>query len=141
MRSRRSSHGPAISSRLMAGPTMRMTAPASPAAAHDPGLHFCKGLQERYNNQPHEALGHLNRCRTDREWGPDAVYTMVEIYLSPENEQLWDEEGSSMLSDGPNTQLENTDHIRADEVIMRSAAATRSSSSRVGGVRTHRHQI
>jgi hypothetical protein len=34
-----------------------------------------------------------NRCRKDREWGPDAVYTMVEIYLSPENEQLWDEVG------------------------------------------------
>ena len=97
---------------------IKMADRSSPAAAHDPGLHFCKGLQERYNNQPHEALGHLNRCRKDREWGPDAVYTMVEIYLSPENEQLWDEEGSSMLSDGPNTQLENTDHIRAAEKLL-----------------------
>ena len=90
---------------------------SSPAAAHEPGLHFCKGLAERYNNKAHEALGHLNKCRKDREWGPDAVYTMVEIYLSPENEQLWDEEGSSMLSDGP-TQLENTDHIRAAEKLL-----------------------
>jgi len=38
---------------------------------------FCKGLAERYNNRAHEALAHLNRCRKDREWGPDAVYTMV----------------------------------------------------------------
>jgi tetratricopeptide repeat protein 21B len=90
---------------------------SSAAAAHDPGLCFCKGLAERYSNAAHEALAHLNRCRKDREWGPDAVYTMVEIYLSPENEQLWDEEGASMLSDGP-SQVENTDHIRAAEKLL-----------------------
>ena len=34
---------------------------SSAAAAHDPGLHFCKGLAERYNNAAYEGLAHLNR--------------------------------------------------------------------------------
>ena len=60
------------------------------SAARDAGFHFAEGLYQKFSGAADEALRRLNRCRADHEWGPDAAYEMVEIYLAPENESLFD---------------------------------------------------
>ncbi|KAI8612411.1 hypothetical protein BC830DRAFT_1231247 [Chytriomyces sp. MP71] len=52
------------------------------------GYHFCKGLQYRYTNSPNEALKEFNYARKDAEWGVDALYNMIEIFLNPDNETM-----------------------------------------------------
>ncbi|KAJ3246801.1 Tetratricopeptide repeat protein 21B [Chytriomyces hyalinus] len=52
------------------------------------GYHFCKGLQYRYTNSPNEALKEFNFARRDSEWGVEALYNMVEIFLNPDNETM-----------------------------------------------------
>jgi hypothetical protein len=54
--------------------------------ALEPGLHFCKGLYARYSNNFHEALQELNLARKDNQFGVQAIYNMVEIYLNPESD-------------------------------------------------------
>ena len=85
-------------------------------SSKDEGLFFCRGLAQRYKNNPREALVQLNKCRGSHEWGPYAVYTMVDIYLSPENEDVWDEEGNVTEEEG--TQHENTDNVRAANDLL-----------------------
>ena len=68
---------------------LKMAETASDNAAHRAGFHFAKGLERRHSGETQEALGHLNRCRADHEWGADAAYEMVDIYISPENQSMW----------------------------------------------------
>jgi len=72
---------------------------SSPRAAHEPGLHFCKGLHAKYNNAPRDALQHFNLARKDSEWGQSAIYEMVGLYLNPEHEAMWEESGESKGAD------------------------------------------
>ncbi|KAG6617338.1 Tetratricopeptide repeat protein 21B [Phytophthora cinnamomi] len=58
--------------------------------AHAPGLHFCKGLYARFRNNVVEAIDEFNLARRDPEWGERALINMIEIYLNPDNENLWD---------------------------------------------------
>ncbi|EFJ52945.1 hypothetical protein VOLCADRAFT_78980 [Volvox carteri f. nagariensis] len=63
----------------------------SPKAIMDPGYHYCKGLYNRYTNNPREALKELNLARKDSRWGSSAILHMVEIYLNPDNDAVWEE--------------------------------------------------
>ncbi|GLC77752.1 hypothetical protein PLESTB_000959000 [Pleodorina starrii] len=63
----------------------------SPKAVMDPGYHYCKGLYNRYTNNPREALKELNLARKDSRWGSSAILHMVEIYLNPDNDAVWEE--------------------------------------------------
>ncbi|KAG2502129.1 hypothetical protein HYH03_000619 [Edaphochlamys debaryana] len=63
----------------------------SPKAIMDPGYHYCKGLYNRYINNPREALKELNLARKDTRWGSNAILHMVEIYLNPDNDAVWEE--------------------------------------------------
>ncbi|KXZ45770.1 hypothetical protein GPECTOR_50g563 [Gonium pectorale] len=63
----------------------------SPKAIMDPGYHYCKGLYNRYINNPREALKELNLARKDSRWGSNAILHMVEIYLNPDNDAVWEE--------------------------------------------------
>jgi len=92
---------------------LRMAEKASPRAAMDAGLHFCKGLYSRYSNNPHEALRQLNMGRKDGEWGARCIYNMVEIYLNPDNETVWDE----ALSDG--RPMDNSEAVKAAEKLLK----------------------
>ncbi|KAK9499031.1 hypothetical protein O3M35_003547 [Rhynocoris fuscipes] len=47
-----------------------------------PGLSYCKGLYEWYRGDTQAAVASFNSARTDAEWGPQAVYNMIEISLS-----------------------------------------------------------
>jgi len=64
---------------------------ANPKAAMEPGFHFCRGLYQRYINQPREALKELNLARKDTRWGTPSALHMAEIYLNPDNDAVWEE--------------------------------------------------
>lgn len=42
----------------------------------------------RYTGDPNDALRHFNKARKDNDWGQNAVYNMIEIYLNPDNETI-----------------------------------------------------
>lgn len=42
----------------------------------------------RYTGAPNEALRHFNKARKDNDWGQNAVYNMIEIYLNPDNDTM-----------------------------------------------------
>lgn len=54
-------------------------------------MHYCKGLQARFSNDIPLALKELNMARKDSEWGAPSIFQMVEIYLNPDHEAVWDE--------------------------------------------------
>uniref|UniRef100_A0A8C9YUL6 Tetratricopeptide repeat domain 21B n=1 Tax=Sander lucioperca TaxID=283035 RepID=A0A8C9YUL6_SANLU len=54
----------------------------------DPGFNYCKGLYLWFTGEPNDALWHFNKARKDNDWGQNAVYNMIEIYLNPDNETI-----------------------------------------------------
>uniref|UniRef100_A0AAX7VL95 Tetratricopeptide repeat protein 21B n=1 Tax=Astatotilapia calliptera TaxID=8154 RepID=A0AAX7VL95_ASTCA len=54
----------------------------------DPGFNYCRGLHLWYTGQPNDALRHFNKARKDNDWGQNAVYNMIEIYLNPDNDTV-----------------------------------------------------
>ncbi|CAM9658825.1 unnamed protein product, partial [Ectocarpus fasciculatus] len=38
----------------------------------------------------HEAVRQLNRARQDGEWGAQALEHLIEIYISPNGDHLWE---------------------------------------------------
>ncbi|XP_041662255.1 tetratricopeptide repeat protein 21B [Cheilinus undulatus] len=60
----------------------------SPRTKFDPGFNYCKGLYLWHVGQPNEALRHFNKARKDNDWGQNAVYNMIEIYLNPDNDTI-----------------------------------------------------
>jgi len=88
---------------------LKMAEAHSPRAVHMPGLHYCKGLHERYSNNIHVAVQNFNKARRDGEWGKQAIMHMVEIYLNPDNENMWEE------TEGQDT----SDAVRVAEKLMR----------------------
>jgi len=77
---------------------LKLAERSSPRAQHEPGFRFCKGLLYRAQNNPHEAIREFNAVRQSGEWGDTATEHMVEIYLAPDNEALW-EDGESKDAD------------------------------------------
>ncbi|XP_040004915.1 tetratricopeptide repeat protein 21B isoform X1 [Xiphias gladius] len=54
----------------------------------DPGFNYCRGLYLWYTGAPNDALRHFNKARKDNDWGQNAVYNMIEIYLNPDNDTM-----------------------------------------------------
>jgi hypothetical protein len=48
-------------------------------------------LLRRFMNEPREALKEFNTVRNDSLWGTPALLQMVEIYLNPDNDAIWQE--------------------------------------------------
>ena len=42
----------------------------------------------RYTGEPNDALQHFNKARKDNDWGQNAIYNMIEIYLNPDNNTM-----------------------------------------------------
>lgn len=84
--------------------------------AHSPGLHFCKGLYFRYKNSVREAIEAFNLARRDPEWGERALVHMIEIYLNPDNENLW--EVADGGSSGDTNSKEQTENIRIANTLL-----------------------
>ncbi|ETP45121.1 hypothetical protein F442_08408 [Phytophthora nicotianae P10297] len=87
---------------------------ANVRVAHAPGLHFCKGLYARYRNNVVEAIDEFNLARRDPEWGERALINMIEIYLNPDNENLWD--AANDTTEG-NTK-EQTENLRIANTLL-----------------------
>ncbi|RLN49385.1 hypothetical protein BBJ29_009436 [Phytophthora kernoviae] len=87
---------------------------ANVRVAHAPGLHFCKGLFARFRNNVVEAIDEFNLARRDSEWGERALINMIEIYLNPDNENIWDAANDS--SEG-NTK-EQTENLRIANTLL-----------------------
>ena len=86
---------------------------ADSRADSHPGYHFCKGLYARFTKDPIKAVTEFNQARRDSEWGPDALVHMIELYLNPDNDSVWDDKESGPLDD---TTSEN---ISVAEVLLR----------------------
>lgn len=54
-----------------------------------PGLSFCKGLYSVYMGKPQDALKALTNCRSDHEWGPQAMQLIFVIYSNPNRKYVW----------------------------------------------------
>ncbi|KAK9829513.1 hypothetical protein WJX72_006291 [[Myrmecia] bisecta] len=107
------------SGRLADVPQYIQAAEASAArSANAPGLHYCKGLHARRCNNTRDALRGFNAARKDTEWGPPAAFQMVDIYLQPEIEAMWAEEGSGAKA-GPNAEA-----IEAAKRLLREVRVT-----------------
>eukprot|EP00742_Colponemidia_sp_Colp-10_P005614 GILJ01006001.1.p1 GENE.GILJ01006001.1~~GILJ01006001.1.p1 ORF type:complete len:1335 (+),score=250.67 GILJ01006001.1:335-4006(+) len=87
---------------------LKLAEKSSPRANQEAGLHYCKGVYNRYVNNPQDALTELNMARHDPAYGENALVHMIELYLNPDNENLWDES----QADG---QLE---HLRAVDTLL-----------------------
>jgi len=64
---------------------------ARATAAFSAGMHYCKALYSWYTNDPREALIHFNQARQDGEFGALALNNMIEIYINPENGEIFSE--------------------------------------------------
>lgn len=53
---------------------------------HVAGLNYCKGMYEWYTGNPNNALRLFNNARHDAEWGPQAIFNMIEICLNPDGD-------------------------------------------------------
>lgn len=87
---------------------------ANVRVAHAPGLHFCKGLYARFRNNVVDAIDEFNLARRDPEWGERALINMTEIYLNPDNENLW--EAANDGNEG-NTK-EQTENLRIANTLL-----------------------
>lgn len=59
--------------------------------AKEPGLAFATALYQWYSGNLNAALRNFNIARQDRVWGQQAIYSMIEICLNPEDELLGDQ--------------------------------------------------
>eukprot|EP00607_Mallomonas_marina_P008435 CAMPEP_0182424556 /NCGR_PEP_ID=MMETSP1167-20130531/10752_1 /TAXON_ID=2988 /ORGANISM="Mallomonas Sp, Strain CCMP3275" /LENGTH=1377 /DNA_ID=CAMNT_0024604441 /DNA_START=94 /DNA_END=4227 /DNA_ORIENTATION=+ len=94
----------------------------SSAESHDKrsgshaGLRYCKGLYARYTNDIVTAIKDFNLSRRDTTWGGEALVHMIELYLNPDQEGVWEEReggGESVLPDG------TQDHIAIADTLLR----------------------
>lgn len=81
----------------------------SVCALHDqrahthPGYHYCVGLYARYTRDLGTAIASFNLARKDERWSVQALAHMIELYLNPDQEGIWEERDSSSASfDGAN---------------------------------------
>jgi len=88
---------------------------SSPRASHEAGFRFCKALFARFSNDPHTAIKLFNMVRHSGEWGEAAAENMVEIYLSPENENMWE--------DGEEKDASMQESIKVAEKLLREIPA------------------
>jgi len=89
---------------------------SSGASAYPPGLHYCKGLYAWYSNDAQAALREFNQCRKDGEWGAESLQRMVEIYLNPDHNELFQESNEAK---GDNSeQIAAADKLMADLKVL-----------------------
>ncbi|KDO33302.1 hypothetical protein SPRG_02111 [Saprolegnia parasitica CBS 223.65] len=90
---------------------LKLAERSGPRVAHSAGLHFCKGLYNRYQNNIHDAVAAFNLARKDPEWGSHALINMIEIYLNPDNENIWD-------TPDVDSSKEQTENIRIANALL-----------------------
>ncbi|XP_034042968.1 tetratricopeptide repeat protein 21B [Thalassophryne amazonica] len=89
----------------------------SPRTKFDPGFNYCKGLYLWHTGQPNDALRHFNKARKDNDWGQNAVYNMIEIYLNPDNNTMGGEVFETLDGDIGNS----TEKQESEQLAVRTA--------------------
>ncbi|ETV87514.1 hypothetical protein, variant 1 [Aphanomyces astaci] len=92
---------------------------SGPRVAHSAGLHYCKGLYNRFQNNIHDAIQEFNFARKDGEWGQRALVHMIEIYINPDSENLWDNPDDSNKDQMENMRIANAllDELSPDKSV------------------------
>ncbi|KAM7360843.1 tetratricopeptide repeat protein 21B-like isoform 2-T5 [Cochliomyia hominivorax] len=67
-------------------PFLQRAEQAIPNQNQASGLNYCKGLYEWYSGNPNGALRYFNASRRDFEWGPQAIFNMIEICINPDGD-------------------------------------------------------
>uniref|UniRef100_A0A671XGP1 Tetratricopeptide repeat domain 21B n=1 Tax=Sparus aurata TaxID=8175 RepID=A0A671XGP1_SPAAU len=83
----------------------------------DPGFNYCKGLYLWYTGEPNDALQHFNKARKDNDWGQNAIYNMIEIYLNPDNNTMGGEVFESLDGEIGNS----TEKQESEQLTVRTA--------------------
>lgn len=83
------------------------------------GLHYCKGLYAKYTNDVVSAIREFNLSRKDATWGADSLMHMIELYLNPDQEGVWEEDkgDGDEQTDTPLTD-ESSENIRVAEALL-----------------------
>ncbi|XP_068186204.1 tetratricopeptide repeat protein 21B [Antennarius striatus] len=89
----------------------------STRAKFDPGFNYCKGLYLWFTGEPNDALRHFNKARKDNDWGQNAVYNMIEIYLNPDNDTMGGEVFETLDGDMGNS----TEKQESEQLAVRTA--------------------
>jgi len=116
---------------------LTLAAKASPRALYAPGYHYCKGLFARWGHNPREALQEFNLARMDALWGLEATLNMVELYLCPDNENLWEEASSDRGA------KDTEDAVHAAEKLLKEAQTFEHAAAATGanGDTSMRHRV
>ncbi|XP_061734928.1 tetratricopeptide repeat protein 21B isoform X2 [Nerophis ophidion] len=84
----------------------------SSRAKFDPGFNYCKGLHLWYTGETNAALRHFNQARKDNDWGQNAIYNMIEIYINPDNDTMGGEAFANLDADiGNSTEKQETEQV------------------------------
>eukprot|EP00003_Mantamonas_plastica_P021293 TRINITY_DN3441_c0_g2_i6.p1 TRINITY_DN3441_c0_g2~~TRINITY_DN3441_c0_g2_i6.p1 ORF type:complete len:1340 (-),score=495.80 TRINITY_DN3441_c0_g2_i6:48-3578(-) len=59
-----------------------MAKASSPKAKYEAGYHFARGIYLMHSKNLQDALVELNAARRDPEWGEEAIYVMIKVFLN-----------------------------------------------------------
>ena len=83
------------------------------------GLHYCKGLYAKCTNDVVAAVQEFNLSRKDATWGADSLMHMIELYLNPDQEAVWeDDKGDEEEFTETPLDSESTENIRVAETLL-----------------------
>eukprot|EP00595_Chromulina_sp_UTEXLB2642_P003125 CAMPEP_0196764608 /NCGR_PEP_ID=MMETSP1095-20130614/6498_1 /TAXON_ID=96789 ORGANISM="Chromulina nebulosa, Strain UTEXLB2642" /NCGR_SAMPLE_ID=MMETSP1095 /ASSEMBLY_ACC=CAM_ASM_000446 /LENGTH=319 /DNA_ID=CAMNT_0042120631 /DNA_START=3380 /DNA_END=4336 /DNA_ORIENTATION=- len=81
------------------------------------GYHYCVGLYSRHINDIGKAIAEFNLARKDERWGHDALIHMIELYLNPDQEGVWEEREDTPGTNGLDEQT--AANLAAAETLLR----------------------
>lgn len=82
------------------------------------GLHYCKGLYHRFTNDITNAVIEFNLARKDSEWGADSIMHMIELYLNPDHDNVWEDKEGSDSEEAYNMTEEFADNIHVAQALL-----------------------
>lgn len=78
-----------------------------------PGYHFCLGLYARFTNDVGKAIAAFNLARRDSLFAAFSLAHMIELYLNPDQDGIWEEKDSGPVDE------DTRQHIAAAEELLR----------------------
>lgn len=63
------------------------------------GYHYCHGMYAQFINDVGKAISEFNLSRKDETWGARALTNMIDLYLNPDQEGIWEEKDTGPLDD------------------------------------------
>jgi tetratricopeptide repeat protein 21B len=91
----------------------KAAAAADGRAESNAGYRFCQGLYARFVNDIGKAIAEFNQARRDDEWAEEALMNMIELYLNPNQDGVWDERDQGPLDES------TAENIAAADTLLR----------------------